>query len=70
LAESKDSPADAPVKDGEALNEVAVGDLLFDVAELARRLGVDPEQALRSTALHYRDQIVAREIERANTTPD
>ena len=32
-----------------------VGDVLFDVANLARRLGIDPEQALRGRALAFRD---------------
>jgi tetrapyrrole methylase family protein / MazG family protein len=38
-----------------------IGDVLFDVANLARRLGVDPELALRWRALTLRDQVVARE---------
>ena len=38
-----------------------VGDVLFDVADVARRLGIDPELALRSRALAFRDRIVARE---------
>jgi hypothetical protein len=35
--------------------------VLFDVANLARRLGVDPELALRGRALTLRDEVVARE---------
>ena len=38
-----------------------VGDVLFEVANLARRLGVDPELALRWRALALRDEIVERE---------
>jgi tetrapyrrole methylase family protein/MazG family protein len=38
-----------------------VGDVLFDVADVARRLGIDPELALRSRALAFREGIVARE---------
>ena len=42
-----------------------MGDLLFDVADVARRLGIDPELALRSRALAFRDGVVAREAEAA-----
>jgi tetrapyrrole methylase family protein / MazG family protein len=38
-----------------------VGELLFAVAELAQRLGVDAEQALRGRVLTLRDSIVAAE---------
>jgi uncharacterized protein YabN with tetrapyrrole methylase and pyrophosphatase domain len=38
-----------------------VGDVLFDVADVARRLGIDPELALRSRALAFREGVVARE---------
>jgi tetrapyrrole methylase family protein/MazG family protein len=38
-----------------------VGQVLFEVAGLARRLGVDPELALRWRALALRDDIVQRE---------
>jgi len=38
-----------------------VGDVLFEVADMARRLGIDPELALRSRALAFREGIVARE---------
>jgi uncharacterized protein YabN with tetrapyrrole methylase and pyrophosphatase domain len=44
----------------EALGE-AVGDLLFSLADVARRLGVDPETALRARAGRFRDQVEARE---------
>ena len=39
----------------------AVGDLLFVVADVAQRLGVDAEQALRARALALRDDVVAAE---------
>jgi tetrapyrrole methylase family protein/MazG family protein len=39
----------------------AIGQLLFDLAELSRTLGVDPETALRGRAREFRDEIVARE---------
>jgi tetrapyrrole methylase family protein/MazG family protein len=42
-----------------------VGDVLFDVADVARRLGIDPELALRSRALAFRDGVVAREADTA-----
>jgi hypothetical protein len=35
------------------------------VADVARRLGIDPELALRSHALAFRDGVVAREVESA-----
>jgi len=43
-----------------------VGDVLFEVASVARRLGIDPELALRSRALALRDGVVAREKEGAD----
>jgi hypothetical protein len=38
-----------------------VGELLFVIADLAQRLGVDAEQALRARVLDLRDAIVATE---------
>ncbi len=38
-----------------------VGELLFSVADLAQRSGLDAEQALRAHALEWRDRIVAAE---------
>jgi len=35
--------------------------VLFEVADVARRLGIDPELALRSRALAFREGVVARE---------
>jgi tetrapyrrole methylase family protein / MazG family protein len=42
-----------------------LGDVLFGVADVARRLGIDPELALRRRALAFRDGVVAREVETA-----
>jgi tetrapyrrole methylase family protein/MazG family protein len=53
--------ADAPLTAATADIEGLVGDLLFALADLSRRLGIDPEQALRSRALAFRDHIVALE---------
>jgi tetrapyrrole methylase family protein / MazG family protein len=39
-----------------------VGDVLFELAGLSRRLGVDPEQALRTRALAFRNEVVASEV--------
>jgi tetrapyrrole methylase family protein/MazG family protein len=39
-----------------------LGDVLFELADLSRRLGVDPEQALRTRALAFRDTVVAAEV--------
>jgi tetrapyrrole methylase family protein / MazG family protein len=47
--------------------EGLVGDLLFALADLSRRLGIDPEQALRSRALAFRDHIVALEGQSARS---
>jgi tetrapyrrole methylase family protein/MazG family protein len=44
-----------------AETEDLVGAALFALAGLARRLGVDPEQALRTRALAFRDAVVGRE---------
>jgi tetrapyrrole methylase family protein/MazG family protein len=53
--------ADATLPGGGDEHEQRVGDVLFHVADLARRLGVDPELALRWRALALRDEVVARE---------
>ncbi len=42
--------ADAPI-------EAAVGVLLFALADVARRLGVDPEASLRSRSADFRRQV-------------
>jgi tetrapyrrole methylase family protein/MazG family protein len=57
--------ADATLAPGDDVTARQVGDVLFALADLSRRLGVDPEQALRTRALAYRDTIVAHEGEAA-----
>jgi tetrapyrrole methylase family protein/MazG family protein len=52
-----DDPLDPETHDAER----AVGALLFAVATLAQRVGVDPEQALRERALALRADILAAE---------
>ena len=53
--------ADATLGGADAEAGRLVGDVLFEVADVARRLGIDPELALRSRALVFREGIVARE---------
>jgi tetrapyrrole methylase family protein / MazG family protein len=52
-AEPMTAPSDQTVQ--------RIGAMLFDLTDLARRLGVDPEDALRATALAFRDHIVEAE---------
>jgi XTP/dITP diphosphohydrolase len=52
---------DAELSTNDAANVRLVGELLFAAANLARRLGIDPEQALRARALTFRDRVVAFE---------
>jgi uncharacterized protein YabN with tetrapyrrole methylase and pyrophosphatase domain len=54
--------ADATLGGADEESGRLVGDVLFDVADVARRLGIDPELALRSRALAFREGIVAREV--------
>jgi tetrapyrrole methylase family protein / MazG family protein len=51
---------DHPRAEGSAIDHV-VGELLFSVADLAQRAGIDAEQALRAYALRWRDEIMAAE---------
>jgi len=48
---------------GDAPGDVArrVGDLLWAVTDLGRRLGIDPEDALRATSMRFREQVLAAE---------
>jgi MazG family protein len=57
--------ADATLKGADEETARLLGDVLFGVADVARRLGIDPELALRSRALSFRDGVVAREGETA-----
>ena len=50
-------PADLGVQ----LGHEAVGELLFEAVAVARECGVDPEAALRATAVRFRDRFVALE---------
>ena len=54
-------PPDAVLDADAAASERDVGEILFAVAALARRCGVDPEQALRARAMRLRDEIRATE---------
>jgi tetrapyrrole methylase family protein/MazG family protein len=49
--------------DDDDVVEHVVGEVLFEMASLSRRLGIDPEQALRTRALAFRDTVRAREEE-------
>jgi tetrapyrrole methylase family protein/MazG family protein len=60
-ADPRAATAEGTRRGGRGDHEQRVGDLLFHVANLARRLGVDPELALRWRALTLRDEVVARE---------
>jgi hypothetical protein len=59
-ASAEQHPDDPLSHDAEEQSRL-VGDLLFVVADLAQRLGVDAEQALRARALALRDAIVTAE---------
>ncbi len=60
--ESTREDPDAPLAKDDAHTAADIGEILFLVADLARRLKIDPEQALRSRSLALRDEIVAHEI--------
>jgi MazG family protein len=53
--------ADDPLAGNGGDTQTAVGELLYAVANLAQRLGVDAEQALRDRALSLRADILAAE---------
>jgi hypothetical protein len=61
LASSAVQQPDDPLSSTAESESRLVGELLFAVAELAQKLGIDPEQALRTRALLQRDAIVAAE---------
>jgi uncharacterized protein YabN with tetrapyrrole methylase and pyrophosphatase domain len=60
-AEEADPQADDPLAGDGGDVQAAVGELLYAVATLAQRLGVDAEQALRDRALTLRAAILATE---------
>jgi tetrapyrrole methylase family protein/MazG family protein len=60
-AEGAAPQADDPLSNDAARVQAQLGELLFTVANLAQRLGVDPEQALRARALLLRADILAAE---------
>ncbi len=60
-AEGTDPQADDPLAGDGGQVQAALGELLFAVANLAQRLGVDAEQALRDRALTLRADILQAE---------
>jgi tetrapyrrole methylase family protein/MazG family protein len=60
-AGASDPQADDPLAGDGAEAQAAVGEILFTVATLAQRLGVDAEQALRDRARTLRDDILRAE---------
>lgn len=60
-----DSDADGLKLDGLKLDETTVGDLLFAVADVARRCDVDPEAALRGAAIRHRGKVMEAEASKA-----
>ncbi len=60
-AEKADPHPDDPLSSDATGLERAVAECLYVVANLAQRLGIDAEHALRERALHLRDDIVAAE---------
>jgi tetrapyrrole methylase family protein / MazG family protein len=61
--------ADAVLSGDDAGTERIVGELLFGVANLSRRLGIDPEHALRSIALTFKEKIVKSEASSQSGDP-
>jgi tetrapyrrole methylase family protein/MazG family protein len=60
-ANEADPQADDPLAGDGGDTQVAIGELLYAVASLAQRLGVDAEQALRDRARSLRADILAAE---------
>jgi MazG family protein len=60
-AAESDPQADDPLAGDGAEMQAVVGEILFTVATLAQRLGVDAEQALRDRTLALRDDILRAE---------
>ena len=59
--DSRSAGASGETLDAPAETTVAVGRLLFSLADVARRLGVDPETALRAQAAWFRRLVEASE---------
>ena len=61
------------MQDGETSPELAreIGDLLFAVVNLSRKLGVDPERELRATMHRFRDRFlhIERRLAESGRTP-
>lgn len=51
----------------EAVNAKTLGDALFALVDLARERGIDPEAAMRSAAVRYRDLVKVEESGHTNT---
>jgi predicted component of type VI protein secretion system len=60
-AEGTDPQADDPLSSDGGDLQAQLGEVLFAVANLAQRLGVDAEQALRDRALSLRADILEAE---------
>jgi tetrapyrrole methylase family protein/MazG family protein len=60
-AEETDPQSDDPLSGDNGDVQVAVGEMLFAIANLAQRLGVDAEQALRDRALSLRTDVLEAE---------
>ena len=60
-AEDTDPRADDPLAGDGGHMQAALGELLFAVANLSQRLGVDAEQALRDRVLSLRADILTAE---------
>jgi uncharacterized protein YabN with tetrapyrrole methylase and pyrophosphatase domain len=54
--------------DDASADELAIGELLFAVVDLARRAEVDPEAALRVAADRYRDEVRVSELDRDSSS--
>jgi uncharacterized protein YabN with tetrapyrrole methylase and pyrophosphatase domain len=60
-AEETDPQSDDPLSGDNGDVQSALGEMLFAIANLAQRLGVDAEQALRDRALSLRTDILEAE---------
>ena len=71
VREEADEVAEALRQDDRDAAGREIGDLLFAVANLARKLGVDPERALRGTSARFRERFlhVERRLAESGRTP-